>query len=146
MDSQVQVHSDGGPCAALFVVSMLQVILVGLYGLATRILFDDSEVQNRSLDQDSWIALLALEFTMLTLMVYMAVGCALGVYTAVLGIKGQDHHEGIQPVVRSLAASLTHVSPPPTMLCVSLCETEWLGLLQRIDVRRICAANSSLRT
>jgi hypothetical protein len=148
MESQFQVNSAAGPCAALIVVSILQVILLGLIGLARRIHGDAwvPEIKKNSLDQDSWIALLALEFRLLTVMVSMAAGCALGVYTGVLGIKGRSHHEGIRPVVRSLAALLKHVAPPTTMLCVSLCGTECLGLLERIDVRWICFTNSSLCT
>jgi ABC-type anion transport system duplicated permease subunit len=100
MNSRVQVHSAGGPCTALLVVSILQVILLGLCGFVASV---PEWIQRYSLDQDSWIAWLALEFTMLTVIVSMAVGCALGVYTAVLGIKRRNHDEGIQPVVRSLA-------------------------------------------
>jgi hypothetical protein len=53
----------------------------------------------------------------------MAVGCALGIYIGVVGLRCRNHDEGIQPVVRSLAAFLKHVTPPPTMLCVPTCET-----------------------
>jgi hypothetical protein len=116
MDSQVQVYSAGGPCVALLVVSILQLILLGFCGLLTRILVDTSaaEFQSNSLGQDSWIARLALEFTILTVMVSMAVGCALGIYTGVLGMKGKSHHEGIRPAVRFLAAFLKHVTVEST--------------------------------
>jgi ABC-type anion transport system duplicated permease subunit len=105
----------------MLVVSILQLILLGLCGFVASV---PEAIQQYFLDQDSWIAWLALECTMLTVLVSMAVGCALGVYTGVLGRKGNSHHEGIQPVVRSLAAFLQHVAHPPTMLCVSLCGTE----------------------
>jgi hypothetical protein len=148
MDSQVQVHYAGCEGAALLIVSILQVIVFGFLGPVADILGDASvpEIQKNALDKDSWIALLAQDLTMLTVMVSMAVGCALGVYTGVLGRKGNSHHEGIQPVVRSLAAFLKHVATPPTMICVSPCGTESFGVLERIDVSWTCSTNSSLCT
>jgi hypothetical protein len=135
MDSQVQVHSDGGPCAALLVVSILQVILLGLYGLVAILLGVASvpEIHGNSFDKDSWIVLLALQFILLTVIVSMAVGCALGVYTGVLGMKSKHLHEGIRPVVRSLAAFLKHATPPPMMFSVFPCGTDLLCLLDSID-------------
>jgi hypothetical protein len=122
MDSQVEEHSDGGPCVILLAVSIIQVIL--LFGSVLLTVFlDDSivpEVLTSSLEQNSWIALLALKCTILTVFALMILGSALGIYTGVLGMKHMDHHEGIQSVVRSLTAFLIHLTlPPKLMLCVS---------------------------
>jgi ABC-type anion transport system duplicated permease subunit len=122
MDSQVEEHSDGGPCGLLLAVSIIQVILLCGSVLLTIFLDDSSfpEVLTSSLGQNSWIALLALKRTTLTVLALMVVGCALGIYTGVLGMKHRDHHEGIQSVVRFLAAFLKHVTPSPKlMLCLS---------------------------
>jgi ABC-type anion transport system duplicated permease subunit len=81
------------------------------------------EVLRNSLEHDSWIALLALDFTMLTVLASMAVVGALGIYIGVLGFRRRNHDEGIQPVVRLLDAFLKHATPRPTVLCVSPCGT-----------------------
>jgi ABC-type nitrate/sulfonate/bicarbonate transport system permease component len=124
MPSQVQVHSDGRLCAALLFVSIIQVILLGWCVGVTGI--PVPEVLRSSLPRDSWISLLALGFTTLTVLVSMAVGCALGMYIGVLGLRRRNHDEGIQPVVRALAAFLKHVTPSTTVLCSSPCGTKWI--------------------
>jgi hypothetical protein len=115
MSSQVKGISVGGPCIALFVTSILQMIWLGFCVFMTGILAIHSitPLSQEFRERNSWIAEMALERSLLTLNVILAVGCALGMCTGILWMQNRNHDEGIQPVVRSLAAFLKHVTPPP---------------------------------
>jgi ABC-type anion transport system duplicated permease subunit len=136
MHSEVQEIPNGGPCDALLFFSVMQVILLGFSVRVTRIAIASSEpeVQKNSLEHDSWIALLALEFTILTVLVSMAISCALGIYTGVLWLRRRNHEEGIQPVVRVWDAFFMHAQPFFQMQIRVFCKgTDLYGFLEHID-------------
>jgi ABC-type anion transport system duplicated permease subunit len=108
MSSELQASSVGGPCIALFIASILQMIWLAFCVLMTGLfaIYRIPGFHQDSREGNSWIALLALERILLTVDVILAVGCALGMYTGILWMQNRNHDEGIHPVVRFLAAFL----------------------------------------